>query len=146
MRHSPIAEALARELTSDPFTDDLPRTRGPSARVGAVPGDDERMVEVSGHELRISRPDKVYFPALDATKFDLVSYYLQVGHAPAQHRRRASRHAAALPRRRHRQVLLPEAHPGRRAGLAAVHHRVRRPTARPPTRSSWPTSRTSCGR
>ena len=25
------------------------------------------------------RPDKIYFPALEATKFDLVSYYLEVG-------------------------------------------------------------------
>ena len=33
-------------------------------------------MEVDGREVRISRPDKVYFPALDATKFDLVSYYL----------------------------------------------------------------------
>ena len=40
--------------------------------------DDERIVEVDGREVRISRPDKVYFPALDATKFDLVGYYLAV--------------------------------------------------------------------
>ena len=35
-------------------------------------------MEVDGREVRISRPDKVYFPALDATKFDLVGYYLTV--------------------------------------------------------------------
>ena len=52
---------------------------GPSLESGAVPGDDERTVEAGGREVRISRPDKVYFPALDATKFDLVSYYLEVG-------------------------------------------------------------------
>ena len=40
--------------------------------------DDERSVEVDGREVRISRPDKVYFPALDATKFDLVGYYLSI--------------------------------------------------------------------
>jgi DNA ligase D len=46
-----------------------------------VAGDDERTVEVDGHAIRISRPDKVYFPGLDATKFDLVTYYLDVaGH------------------------------------------------------------------
>ncbi len=44
-----------------------------------MPGDDERTVEVDGRELRISRPDKEYFPGLGATKFDLVSYYLKVG-------------------------------------------------------------------
>ena len=42
-------------------------------------GDDERTVEVDGRELRVSRPDKVYFPQLGATKFELVSYYLEVG-------------------------------------------------------------------
>ncbi len=44
-----------------------------------MPGHDERVVEVDGREVRITRPDKVYFPALGATKFDLVSYYLKVG-------------------------------------------------------------------
>jgi DNA ligase D len=43
-----------------------------------VPGDDERTVEAGGREVRVSRPDKIYFPALDATKFDLVSYYLEM--------------------------------------------------------------------
>ena len=32
-----------------------------------------------GREVRVSRPDKIYFPALGATKIELVSYYLQVG-------------------------------------------------------------------
>ena len=43
-----------------------------------MPGDDERTVEADGREVRISRPDKVYFPALGATKFELVTYYLEV--------------------------------------------------------------------
>jgi DNA ligase D len=46
-----------------------------------VSGDDERLVEVAGRELRISSPEKIYFPALGATKSDLVSYYLEVGEA-----------------------------------------------------------------
>ena len=41
-------------------------------------GKDERVVEAAGHELVVTRPDKVYFPGLDATKFDLVSYYLSI--------------------------------------------------------------------
>ena len=41
--------------------------------------DDARTVEVDGREVHVSRPDKVYFPALGATKFDLVSYYLAIG-------------------------------------------------------------------
>lgn len=44
-------------------------------------GDDERLVAVAGREIRISSPDKIYFPALGATKSDLVSYYLEVGDA-----------------------------------------------------------------
>lgn len=42
-------------------------------------GKEERVVEVAGRELVVTRPDKVYFPDLKATKFDLVSYYLSIG-------------------------------------------------------------------
>jgi DNA ligase D len=44
-----------------------------------VPEYEERIVEVDGREVRITRPDKLYFPGLGASKFDLVSYYLEVG-------------------------------------------------------------------
>ena len=40
-----------------------------------------RVVELSGREVAISNPDKVYFPALGATKIDLVDYYRRVGEA-----------------------------------------------------------------
>jgi DNA ligase D len=40
-----------------------------------------RVVELSGREVAISNPDKVYFPALGATKIDLVDYYRHVGEA-----------------------------------------------------------------
>ena len=40
-----------------------------------------RTVEASGRSLEISNPDKIYFPGLEATKFDLVSYYLSVADA-----------------------------------------------------------------
>ena len=36
-------------------------------------------VEVSGREIEISSPEKIYFPGLGATKLELVSYYLAVG-------------------------------------------------------------------
>ncbi|MDQ2648616.1 MAG: non-homologous end-joining DNA ligase [Actinomycetota bacterium] len=36
-------------------------------------------VEVGGRSVRISNPDRVYFPATGATKLDLVEYYLAVG-------------------------------------------------------------------
>jgi DNA ligase D len=36
-------------------------------------------VEVDGRTVRVSNPDRVYFPATGATKLDLVHYYLAVG-------------------------------------------------------------------
>src|SRR5947209_4916513 len=36
-------------------------------------------VEVGGHRVRISSPDRVYFPARDETKLDLARYYVSVG-------------------------------------------------------------------
>ncbi len=36
-------------------------------------------VGAAGHEVQISNPDRTYFPALGATKADLVDYYLAVG-------------------------------------------------------------------
>jgi len=43
-----------------------------------VAGEDECTVDAGGREVRVTRPDKVYFPALGATKLDLVTYYLTV--------------------------------------------------------------------
>jgi len=37
------------------------------------------MLEVAGREVRLSNPDKVYFPALGITKRDLVDYYVGLG-------------------------------------------------------------------
>jgi len=42
---------------------------------------DVRVVELSGREVTISHPDKIYFPALGATKSDLIDYYERVGDA-----------------------------------------------------------------
>ena len=36
-------------------------------------------VEVDGRVIRISNPDRIYFPQINATKHDLVDYYLAVG-------------------------------------------------------------------
>ena len=60
---------------------------------------DVRVVEVSGRTVEISSPDKVYFPELGATKFDLVSYYLEIADAAREHRRRPARAAREVPRR-----------------------------------------------
>ena len=39
----------------------------------------EELLDVGGREVRVSNPDKVYFPAAGITKLDLVRYYLAVG-------------------------------------------------------------------
>ncbi|RLK59394.1 non-homologous end-joining DNA ligase [Actinokineospora cianjurensis] len=36
-------------------------------------------IEVGDHTVRVSNPDRVYFPAIGASKLDLVNYYLSVG-------------------------------------------------------------------
>jgi DNA ligase D len=36
-------------------------------------------IDAGNHTVRISNPDRVYFPALGLTKLDLVNYYLSVG-------------------------------------------------------------------
>ena len=40
---------------------------------------DEVEIEVGDRSVRISSPDRVYFPARGETKLDLVRYYLAVG-------------------------------------------------------------------
>src|SRR3569623_246502 len=36
-------------------------------------------VEVEGRTVKVTNPDRVYFPAMGATKLDVVKYYLSVG-------------------------------------------------------------------
>jgi DNA ligase D len=40
---------------------------------------EKRTIEASGRSVEISSPDKVYFPEIGATKYDLASYYVEVG-------------------------------------------------------------------
>jgi bifunctional non-homologous end joining protein LigD len=44
-------------------------------------------IEVAGHELRVSNPEKIFFPELGVTKLDLVNYYLEVADAALNHLR-----------------------------------------------------------
>ena len=39
----------------------------------------EELIDVGGREVRVSNPDKIYFPAAGITKLDLVRYYVAVG-------------------------------------------------------------------
>jgi bifunctional non-homologous end joining protein LigD len=45
------------------------------------------IVEVCGHELRVSNPGKVFFPERGLTKMDLVNYYLECEQAVVRHLR-----------------------------------------------------------
>ena len=45
------------------------------------------VLEIAGHEVRLSNPDKVYFPKPGWTKRDLVDYYLAVADAALVHLR-----------------------------------------------------------
>ncbi len=40
---------------------------------------EKRTIEASGRTVEISSPDKVYFPEIGATKFDLATYYVEIG-------------------------------------------------------------------
>src|SRR3954454_13506375 len=44
----------------------------------------KEVLEVAGHEVTISNPDKVYFPGPGYTKLDLVHYYLAVADGALQ--------------------------------------------------------------
>src|SRR6201996_3786459 len=44
-------------------------------------------IEVAGHEVKVSNPQKVFFPELGVTKLDLVNYYLEVADAALNHLR-----------------------------------------------------------
>ena len=41
--------------------------------------DDAIVLELAGHDVRVTSPDKVFFPKAGATKLDLVRYYEAVG-------------------------------------------------------------------
>jgi bifunctional non-homologous end joining protein LigD len=45
------------------------------------------LVEICGHEVRVSNPDKLFFPGVGLTKRDLVDYYLECEQAVVRHLR-----------------------------------------------------------
>ncbi len=48
---------------------------------------DQALLELDGHEVRFSNPDKVFFPARGHTKLDLCEYYLAVADPLLAHMR-----------------------------------------------------------
>jgi len=49
--------------------------------------EDAVVLEVCGHELRVSKPDKLYFPKPGHSKLDLVNYYIECEAAVVRHLR-----------------------------------------------------------
>ena len=74
-------------------------------------------IEVDNRVVRVSNPDRVYFPESGATKLDLVEYYLVRRRRHRQRPVRAAVHAAPVPQGAGRRQGAPEAAPGRRAAL-----------------------------
>ena len=62
-------------------------------------------LDVDGVKVRLTNPDKVYFPKLgsDGTKRKLVEYYLAVASRPDADRVAGPAHASAAFSRRHRR-------------------------------------------
>src|SRR5580692_8498301 len=53
---------------------------GPSWQHSAMPSASPKLdIEVAGHTVSLSNPDKVFFEARGETKLDLANYYLAVG-------------------------------------------------------------------
>ena len=78
-------------------------------------GDDAQVLELAGHEVRITSPDKVFFSERGETKLDLVDYYAARRRAADARDGRPAGADAALPARRRGPVVLPEARAGGRA-------------------------------
>ena len=66
-------------------------------------------LEVAGHTVKVTNPDKVFFPARGETKLDLAQYYVAVGEGALRGVPGAADRPQALPQRRHRRAVLPEA-------------------------------------
>ena len=101
-------------------------------------------IEVDDKVVRVSNPDRVYFPARGETKLDLVEYYLSVGDGIVNALRERPVHAAPLPDRGDagRRCTRSGCRRARRRGWRPCGCTSRGGTA-PPTSSaspSWPRS------
>ena len=79
-------------------------------------------LEIDGHQVTVSNPDKVLFPEAGYTKLDVVRYYLAVAEGALRGAGGRPNVLVRYPNGIQRRVLLPEA----RAGLAARLDRSRR--------------------
>ena len=83
-------------------------------------------LEVAGHTVRVSNPDKIYFPDRGFTKLDVVQYYLHVGDGilralrPKQWLKNVL--VSAAPRYSGREAVYPDGPHGRRLLSEAPAH------------------------
>ena len=77
-------------------------------------------LEVAGHTVRITSPDKVFFAERGDTKLDLVHYYLAVDEPLMRTMGGRPVLLQRFPDGAERQVVLPEAGARQRARLAAT--------------------------
>ena len=78
--------------------------RGHATRTRATSGDE--VVDLLG--VRLTHPDRVYYPDLGFTKLDLALYYVSIADVGAAASRGPPAHPRALPRRSRRRDVLPE--------------------------------------
>ena len=107
---------------------------------------EKRTIETPERAVEISSPDKVYFPELGATKFDLATYYVEMAAALEVTATDRPAMLQRFPEGAGGKLLLPEAGAAERAELVADDRWSRRRMGRGRTHSWWPTSRMSCGR
>jgi bifunctional non-homologous end joining protein LigD len=75
---------VPRKQTDPKQTDEATADAGNSKRKRDEDGG-HVMVEVSGRELRVSKPEKLFFPEPGFTKLDLVAYYIECEQAVVRH-------------------------------------------------------------
>ena len=101
-------------------------------------------LEVAGRTIRVSNPQKLYFPEAGHTKLDLVQYYVDDGGPGRQPPARAAHHAETVRGRRRRQVLLPKARAQGRAASGCRRRSCTSPAVATPrnwsptTPPTWP--------
>ena len=102
-------------------------------------------LEVGGRTVKVTNPEKVYFPARGETKLDLIQYFIAVGDGIVRALLRAAVPAEAAAGGRGRRGDLAEARAGAAAGLDRDRARHVSLRAGTPTSSASPSSRTWSG-
>jgi hypothetical protein len=127
--------------TDPPVTPEALRTTlrrtGNSGKTVAMPKTESTAIEIAGHEVTITNPEKVYFPHAGYTKLDLAKYYAAVAEGAlrgiAERPIVLKRYVNGAEGEPFFQKRAPEQHPDwDRHGRAALSLRPHRARSRPP--------------